>query len=243
MKLKLDNVKVFSDCISIISEIVTEVRIKVTKEGIKIIAIDPANVALVMLTLPPTSFSVLEADEEDISINLNDLKSVLRRCNDSSSIIMEKKENNLEIDVQDKVKRKFVLSLIDIDSEDKNIPELEFKNQIELDSRLFSDAIEDASVVADSCSFLCTENKFVIEAKGNLNSARSEFSGDEAIFRKIEEGKAKYSLEYLQKFVKGARLGDKVLISYSKDYPLRIDFANPVAQLGFILAPRVESDD
>ena len=57
-------------------------------------------------------------------------------------------------------------------------------------------------VVADACSFIIQNGKFIIEAKG-LNSASSEFSGDEASIN-AEDCKAKYSLEYLSKFIKGA---------------------------------------
>ena len=43
MLLKLDNPKILSDVITIISELVSEVRIRVNKEGFVIVAIDPAR--------------------------------------------------------------------------------------------------------------------------------------------------------------------------------------------------------
>ena len=57
MLLKLDHPKLFSEIISIISELVLEVRLKVSKEGLRIIAIDPANVAMVGFKLPKSAFS------------------------------------------------------------------------------------------------------------------------------------------------------------------------------------------
>ena len=57
MILKLDKPKLLGDAISIISEIVTEVRIKLLKEGMSIIAVDPANVALIIFKLPKESFT------------------------------------------------------------------------------------------------------------------------------------------------------------------------------------------
>jgi len=51
------------------------------------------------------------------------------------------------------------------------------KENLDVDG--FIDAIEDCGVVADACSFIIQNGKFIIEAKG-MNSARSEFSGDEA---------------------------------------------------------------
>ena len=65
MKLKLDNPKIFSEIISIISEMVLEVRIKVNNEGLSITAIDPANVAMILFKLPADAFSELEVEKEE----------------------------------------------------------------------------------------------------------------------------------------------------------------------------------
>ena len=92
MLLKLDEPKLLSDAIAIMSELVTEVRAKINKNGLSIIAIDPANVALCMLKLPASSFSQLKIEKEDgdeeLGLNLEDLKAILRRCSSSSSLIL-----------------------------------------------------------------------------------------------------------------------------------------------------------
>lgn len=75
-----------------------------------------------------------------------------------------------------------------------------------------------------------------------MHSTRSEFSSDEVQISG-ENGKAKYSLEYLQKFVKSCKLADKAAINFSNDYPLRLDFKNTGFELSFVLAPRVETED
>ena len=121
------------------------------------------------------------------------------------------------------------------------MPSLEFSCKVEISSPDLFDAIEDCGVVADSCSFSVNEGKFSIEAKG-LNSTKSEFSGDEA---KIEgeKGKGKYSLEYLQKFVRACKLSEKAIINFADDYPLKLEFPESNFNLAFVLAPRVETED
>ena len=105
----------------------------------------------------------------------------------------------------------------------------------------FIDSIEDCLVVADACSFIIRDGKFIIEAIG-LNSAMSEFSGDEARIE-AENCKSRYSLEYLQKFVKAAKLSQKTLLQFADDHPLKIDFKTEILELSFLLAPRVETED
>lgn len=239
MLLKLSDAKAFSEAISIMSELVTEVRIKVSKNGMSTVAVDPANVALVSLKLPNTSFSHFDGDEEEICINLEDLKQILKRVSAGSSLTLEKKENKLSIQLQDGVKRNFTLALINIESEEKQVPALDFQTKVLLPSNLFQHAIEDASIVSDSCTFTTKEGSFSIEAKGSLNSSQTEFNSEEAKF--TGQGKSKYSLEYLQKFVKACKLSDSVHLQYKTDYPLRVDFLG-AAELTFILAPRVEEE-
>jgi len=240
MLLKLDNPKILSDIITIISELVTEVRIKVNAEGLSIIAIDPANVALVSFKLPASSFSSFEASEEILGVSLDSLKNVLRRCSPGSSLILQTEDNTLKIEIHDKIKRVFKLALINIEQEEKIMPSLEFSCRVEISGLDLLEVIEDCSVVADSCSFSTSDGKFIIEAKG-LHSAKSEFSQDEV---KIEgDGKAKYSLEYLQKFVRACKLVEKAIINFSSDYPLKLEFKSSGFELAFVLAPRVETED
>jgi proliferating cell nuclear antigen len=132
------------------------------------------------------------------------------------------------------------MALIEIESEDKNEPELSFSCNVEMTCDNFTKAVEDCSIVADSCSLISGAGFFIIEGSGSLNSARAEFSGDEAKINGV--GKAKYSLEYLMKFIKAAKIADKVRINFSDDYPLRLDYAGEKMGMGFILAPRVEND-
>ena len=244
MLVKLENPALLSKVVDLISELVTEVRIKMSNDlGLSIIAMDPANVAMVGFWLPKTAFSQFEAGEEGevLGVNLENLKRILKRAGPGSSLVLEKKDNLLEIQIQDRIRRNFTLGLIDIDAEEKDMPELEFSSRVELSSIDFISSIEDCAVVADACSFVIIDGKFVIEAK-SLNSAMSEFSGDEARIQ-AENCKSKYSLDYLQKFIKGARLAEKTVLRFAEDHPLRVDFKTPEMELSFILAPRVETDD
>lgn len=246
MLVKLDEPKILNDAVSIIYQLVTEVRAKVNKDGLSIIAIDPANVALVMVKLPASAFSQfkVEEEEEELGLDLEDLKAVLGRCGAGSSLIIEKVDNTLKLSIQDKIKRSFTLALIDIDAEEKTVPQLEFTSKVEIDSSTLADVIEDASVVADACTFITKKKDevFIVEAKGNLNSARAEFSSDEVKID-AEDAKAKYSLEYMQKFMKGGKISEKAIFQFSADYPCRLDFKAKNLEIAFILAPRVENEE
>ncbi len=240
MILKLDDPKLMSDAVSIISEIVSEVRIKLLEDGMSIVAVDPANVALVIFKLPKESFSQYETGNEIWGVNLSDLKKILKRAGATSSIVLEEEEGKLKLTIFDKIKRTFRLSLIEVSAEDKDIPELNFGARVEMNASDFSQAVEDANVVADSCSFVATENAFIVEGSGTLNSTRAEFSKENVEL--FGDGRSKYSLEYLMKFIKAGKISTNVVVNFSEDYPLRLDFPGEKMGIGFVLAPRVEND-
>ena len=243
MQLTLQNPKIFSDIVTIISELVTEVRMKVNREGITLNAIDPANVAMTYFKIPSTFFSEfnLDKEEETLGINLTSLRAVLRRCKPGVALSINKHENLLNLGIKDRIKRDFSLALIEIDSEEKDLPVWEFNSVIHLHSDTFVEVIEDCAVVSDACTFIAEPDKFIVEAQG-LNTARAEFSSDEA---EIHSGNssARFSLEYLSKFIKGAKISSRASISFSNNHPLRLDFRTGEIILSFVLAPRVEQDD
>jgi len=239
MLLKLADPRGFLDAISIMSELVTEVKIKVTKAGLSTVAVDPATVALVSFKIPASSFTQFEANDDELCVKLEDLKQILKRAEAGSTITLEKKEGKLAVTIQNEVKRSFTLSLINIDEEERGIPNLDkFSGKVEISSDMLQKAIDDASIVSDSCTFIIGDN-FIIEARGDLNTCSAEFDLNRAKFSAA--AKSKYSLEYLQKFIKAGKISDSVQIQYGNDYPARFDFKGLV-EMTFVLAPRSDEE-
>lgn len=239
MKVTLEKTGFFADVINIVSELVSEIRIKFNNDGLRIIAIDPTNAAMLLFKLPASAFShyETETEEEAIGINLDDFKQVLRRGK-QESLNLETKEGKLLVHFGER-KKSFILSLIDIESEERKEPELKFTVNLKIDSSKFQEAVEDCSVVSDSILFNLGEKGFVLDAKSSLHSAAVRLLSDAF----PENIKSRYSLDYLQKMVKSAKLADDVKIQFSNDYPLRLHYITPEkAELSFILAPRVETD-
>jgi proliferating cell nuclear antigen PCNA len=237
------NPKHFSDVISVISQLVTEVNIKVKADGLSIVALDPVNVAMVIFEMPKTDFDVYEAEDESLAVNLEDLKSVLKRLEKAEKIVLEKTDNMLSIYSKDGIRRKFSLALINLEEEERQKLKLNFTASIEMASDLFANAVEDALIVSDACNFITAKDSFTILASGTLNKSEITFSADEV---KISgEGKAKYSLEYLEKFTKASKIFGKVKLSYKTDSPLQLDFFDDslAMKLSFILAPRSSEEE
>jgi len=247
MKLTLAEPKYLKDSISIISDLVSEARFKITKNAIELTAIDPANVAMVIFRLLSSNFVEYNVEKEmNIGINLNNLKQVLRRANQNDMLSIEiSADNKLKITLKGKTVRVFSLPLIEMEEKEQKIPDLKFPITIKTKSSNLTSAIEDADIVAEAITFIGDANSFAIKAEGDLSKAEIEI-GDSETEIKLDESKvirAKYSIEYLKKMMQGEKISDEVIVQFNSDYPLKLDYkVRDKIQFIFILAPRVEND-
>ena len=64
MKLTVAEPKFLKDGISVVSELVNEVKIKFSNNGLELIAMDPANVSMVVFMLLRNNFVEYELDDD-----------------------------------------------------------------------------------------------------------------------------------------------------------------------------------
>jgi proliferating cell nuclear antigen len=247
MKLTLADSKLIKDSVSIISELVTEARFHVTKNSIDLVAMDPANVAMVIFKLLSTSFTEYQLEKEvKIALNLNNLKQVLKRAGPSDVLTLELADGRFKVVIKSNTTRTFYLPIIELEERDQKIPSLSFPLSIKMSTSALNEAIEDVSIVAESVQFIADANKFTVAAEGDLSQAKIEIPADDntAIIKEGEDVvKAKYSLEYLKKMIQGGKLASDVTVRFSNDYPLKLEYkATDQLMLSFILAPRVDND-
>src|SRR3989344_9209235 len=167
MKLTLAEPKLFKEPIMVISELVNEVVFKMDREKLELIAMDPANVAMVVYKLLGNVFVEYDINKEvEMAVNLDNLKQVLRRAKPADTLTLELLESKLKISLKSSSTRVFTLSLINMQEEKQKIPELDFKCKIEMPSSFFDEAIEDMDVVSDSVAFEVQDDTFNIQAAG-----------------------------------------------------------------------------
>src|SRR3989344_3456401 len=193
MKLVLAEPKFLKDSINIISDLVNEATLKIDKNKIELIALDPANVAMVIFRLLSSAFVEYDVNKlEEISVNLDSLKQVLKRVKPRDVVIIElSKKNQLSIKFKGESSKTFNLALIDIEEKEQKIPELKFPLRIELPSMVFDEYIEDMSIVAESVALIAEKNKFTIQADSKLSdTVMIEFDKEyplKAVFRVMDK--------------------------------------------------------
>ncbi|MEM4282307.1 MAG: proliferating cell nuclear antigen (pcna) [Candidatus Woesearchaeota archaeon] len=247
MRLVLADSSILKDSISIISELVNEAKFRISKDGLELVAMDPASVAMVIFKLLSSGFSEYSIDKEHhIALSLGNLKQILKRSGANDTIVLElSPDNKLLIELRGESRRVFSIPIVDFEEKEQKIPNLNFAATIQLPSTLLNDAIEDAGIVAEAVTFVAEPEKLSVFAEGDLAKANIEIKAGPATRISLEKPriKAKYSIEYLKKMIAGSKLADTAALSFNQDYPLQLEYKIiDKLFLAFILAPRVESE-
>lgn len=242
MKITLAEPRSFKESISIISELVTEASFKINKDGLKMVAMDPANVAMVIFKLLASNFSEFDVENETIAINLNNLKQILKRVKSNDTLTLETQENKLKVQLKGSTTRTFKIPIIDLEEREQRVPDLEFVASVKLKSSLMNDLIEDAEIVAESVAFIAEPERLQVVAEGDLSNVKVEVDNEVEI-KTTDKTKSKYSIEYMKKMISGSKLSSEVVMNFGNNYPLKLDYeVVDRLMLSFILAPRVDND-
>ncbi len=246
-KATLNNVTLFRDALTAVSELIIEGIFKANKDGLYMKAVDPTMVALVDFKFLATQFEKYEVDsEQEISVNLETFLSVLKRASSSDKVTFELDSDakKLTITFAGKSTRKFVQPLISIDDAESPEMKLDFPCVMDVQTSVLEDGIGDASIISDTLALSADAKKFEISSKGDLNQVQLEIEkGSRALLdlSAKEACSSKFSLDYFKKIIKGAKLSDVVKIEMGKDYPVRLTFRQKDAlEISYVLAPRVE---
>lgn len=238
-KIRITEPKQFIDSLNIISKLVNEVVFKFNQDGLSIVAMDPANVAMVICNLKSAGFAEYKSDADaTYGIDFSKLIPCLRRV--KGAITLEFGDM-VEISATGKVFKKFSVPIVDIEEKTQKIPELEFKATVKMESEMLADAIEDAALVGDACVFACMKGKFGIAAESELNKVKIDTVPSEVVVAETETITAKYAIEYLNKLAAGQKIAKTVTVRFGQNYPLKLEFKAEYGDISFILAPRVES--
>ncbi len=246
---RLSDTKLFVNAVSTIGELIDEGIFNLNKDGISFIAADRAMVSVVDFRMASSSFDEYKIDsEQKIGLNITNLLSVLKRVGTDDKLTLNLQESKLEIKLEGKSKRRFVVPLLDISQEEiPPISQLEFPAKVEVKPHILESGIEDADIISDAVLFETSNDKFVMRAEGDVSRAELELErGNESLLmlESSSEVRSRYPIDYLKKMVKAAKIADSVTIRLGQDYPMKLEFkAGDKASLSFTLAPRVSEND
>jgi len=244
--LRLDNPSILKQTAAVLSDFITEATFTFNKNGIKLIAMDPANICMVNLDILPSLFSEYKVEQaKEVTLNLSYLQQALNRARSSDAVTLSVEQNKLKLTILGKSTKRFFIPLLEKEGKERSAPDLDFSAKVEIDADEFKDYIDDASIAGDAITFEVDEDKLNIHSGETGSKVHIEIKkGSDAVvsFELKEKARSIFSMEYLKKIASSAKLTDTVVVNLSNDYPTRLDFkALNKLRMQFILAPRIEN--
>jgi len=211
-----------------LTQYLENVAVKVSNEGLRIIAPDRAMICVCDLNLPKDFFTTFEFEGKkpiELGVDIEFLYKVISKAKTQTEIRYDK-ENGLWVSFDN---TDFKIPIIEVQNELPPIEELKPTTTIRLEANEFRRIIEYADLISDRLTIRCNGN-VVFEAEGNSSKMVSNGSLYEG-----KDAKASYPIEYLKKL----RFPDpQVEIRFGQDYPMILTNGH----FRFILAPRVTED-
>lgn len=231
-----------------VASLITEAEFDFSDEGLKLISMDPANVCMVVLEIKPSEFIEYSlGTKKSVGLNIINFIQVLKKCRKDETVKFIINDNIFEIQYIGKSVRKFKQPLIDIDSKEKKMPTLNFKGNFVIGSKEFKDLIDDSKYSGESVSLELSKESLIAKSRADTGSSWSEEikPSDDFVISitddTVEKVSSKFSTDYLEKIAKIHKLGDKLVMFLSQDYPTQIVINADGIKLTSILAPRVEN--
>jgi proliferating cell nuclear antigen len=219
-----------------IKDMLPEVELNIKRNSIEFTQMDPANVSMIIYTLPSSSCAEYNVREDmKIGIKLKEFYDVLKTITKEDVLEMSRLRDNLILKVIGNSASSASIPIIEIKQKEQKVPNLEFKASIKMNSKDFKEAVTKAAGKFESVQFNLEKGKLTLigdqttEVKEDGNTT---FNG---------EARCKYSSEYLKSMMRMCSAFEDVIMEFATDYPLKMKFVKvDRCKVEYIIAPRVE---
>lgn len=237
----------------VLKEIVHDVSLQFDSSGIRLLTMDGARCALISMKLRADAFEEFRCEGRyTVGINVASLFKLVRITGSHDTVtfyMLPSASNELGITIQNADKNSltdFRLKLLDVDTEEISIPDVEFDSVITMPSAYFQRLCRDALNLA---------NHMVIRSSGGALtlSCSGDFARQETVIGQADAGmviasrpdagvvEGKFSLKYLSLFCKSSSLCNTLELFLKDAFPLIMKYN--IASLGevkFVLAPSAD---
>ena len=249
--LKTVQIQPIRNMITAIKDILTDATITFTKNGMKIINFDKTHTILVNVMLNATKFEYYRCNPDKIILCANTLhlfKVISTMSNDDTlSMYIDNTDYHdgvvthlgLQYDNGD-IKQCYnqKLRLIDPDTEELIVPDVEYSTVINMPTTDFQKIIRDLNGISDRIEIKSVGTDLIFSCEGNFASSRilrSESDGNMEFIQKPDASviiQGEFSLKSLSHFIKCTPLCSHLEMYLGNNLPLIVKY--DVASLGSI---------
>ncbi|AFH22853.1 PCNA-like protein [environmental Halophage eHP-36] len=244
-------VATLSDAIAALRTIVDESKLRFNDTGLQSRAVDPANVAMVDVTVPSGGFERLDVDDETtLGINLETLADVLGMAESGDVLIAELNAETKKLELSfPNTGLEYTCALIDPDAirQEPDIPDLDLGGEFVVPGRAIDRGLNAADLVSDHIRLEGADDDALrMSADGDTDTVDlaiddtlidGELAGD-------GETESMFSLEYLNDITRPIGSDTAVTVDLGSEMPVKMHFETGGGDINVeaMVAPRIQGD-
>jgi len=246
------DVETLQEFVATLMPVVNEGKLQLTDDGLRTVAVDPANVAMIDSTLPAETFEHYERSGaiDVIGINLERFDEVLGfgDSDDVVELVLDAETRTLTATID---ALEYTLALIDPDAirQEPDLPDLDLTAEIVLEGRDLDRGLTATDMVGDHATMRSEPDDeaeaFVIEAEGDTDAASLAFGSADVIDATVDESAVSiFSIDYLKEVTKPIGADTEVRVDLGTEFPaeLRFEYADGAGDALYVVAPRITND-
>jgi len=237
----ISDTKSWKNSIDAIVALIDEGTLQIDKDGIKLRAMDPSQIALVDFELPAKAFEKYDVDKPiSIGIDFTELSKITKRSRIEDKIELSL-DTRLKMIFRGETTRDFNISVIESTANPPKEPNIDFTSEVKINPNIIKEALKDAELVSNHVA-LKIDSGFSIRADGDTGSVDIKFPQENVLSINVKkESRAVFSLDHLTNILRAAELPSVVTIKLKSDAPIRIEYSLGNGRVIYYLAPRIES--
>eukprot|EP00527_Entomoneis_sp_CCMP2396_P000398 CAMPEP_0198144580 /NCGR_PEP_ID=MMETSP1443-20131203/16640_1 /TAXON_ID=186043 /ORGANISM="Entomoneis sp., Strain CCMP2396" /LENGTH=264 /DNA_ID=CAMNT_0043807991 /DNA_START=60 /DNA_END=854 /DNA_ORIENTATION=+ len=249
---------ILKQVIESIKDLVQDTNIDIGQEELAIQCMDSAHVSLVAISLSASAFDRYRCDKPlQLGINTANMSKIFKMMNKTDILILKAEDDGDILTLMFEGEKNetiadFELKLMDIETEQMQIPDTPYKCNIKMPAAEFQRIVRDLQVLGDTCTISCTKEGIRFSVSGEIGTgniltranAATDKPSEMVVIDMDEPVELNFALRYLNFFTKATPLSQSVVLSMSPGVPIVVEY--PISEAGFIkffLAPKIEEDD
>lgn len=238
------SVETFRTITATVGALVAECRLDLDADGLRVVAVDPAEVGIVALDVDAAAFDAYEAEDRLLGIDLERLDDVLSAPASGRTVrlSLDPEVLALRIEVEDLA---YTMGLLDPDTirapMDHSAIDVPSTAEVVLEGSALDRAVRAAAMVGDTVALAVDEaGTFTAEADGDTDDVTVTRPAEALVDVSAGDARSLFSLEYLRRIVRPIPDDAQITLRLGIEAPasLTYEVVGGHGTVEYLLAPR-----
>ncbi len=242
VKFEHSSAKQLVTVLEALGNIVDEALFRFAQDGLTVKALDPAQIALIVIRMPSEAFLEYNIEKDlEVGVNVNNLVKTLPKPKKGDKFVFKANEEFYEVIIEGISTKRYKYRSIEVSAQEVGEITPEFKVSALVVARAFKEALKDLKG-AGTITFVAEDDQYLyLKALEVSAEARLSRVGGSILEMEVKEpSRANYDEDYILKVLNLTGVTDAVNIKFGNDVPLYLSFTLVEGgSVEYLLAPKM----